>query len=69
MPVLRRVQRQSDIKRDTFALGLHFDAGAADLTGAAMDANPHALPRMSCQIFALKRGGNTFEQRGDMSCI
>ena len=47
VPVLRRIQRQADIQRDAFPLGLDLDASAADLTGSTMDANPHALPRMS----------------------
>lgn len=47
VPVLRRVQGQADIQRDAFPLGLDLDASAADLTGSTMDANPHALPRMS----------------------
>ena len=41
LPLVRRIERQSDIERDAPPLRLDLDAGATDLLRAPMDAQPH----------------------------
>ena len=43
--VVRRVEGQTDVKRDALALRLDLDTGSADLLRSPMDANSHASPR------------------------